>query len=68
MPFYHDPVVRYLERPYGDARDLTLERFHDELHSASFDGERGVARRPRAAPLDAARRRPAGGWPAARGR
>ena len=40
VPFYHDPVVRYVERPYGDGRDLTLERFHDQLHSARFDCER----------------------------
>ena len=40
VPFYHDPVVRYLERPYGDGRDLTLDRFHDELHSGGFDRER----------------------------
>jgi hypothetical protein len=40
VPFYHDRVVRFVERPYGDGRDLTLERFHDELHSARFDSER----------------------------
>jgi hypothetical protein len=40
VPFYHDPVVRFLERPFGDARDLTLERFHAALHSARFDSER----------------------------
>jgi hypothetical protein len=40
VPFYHDRVVRYLERPYGDGRDLTLDRFHDELHSGGFDSER----------------------------
>jgi len=40
VPFYHDPVVRYLERRYGDERDLTIEQFHDQLHSSSFDVER----------------------------
>jgi hypothetical protein len=40
VPFYHDPVVRFLERPFGDARDLTLERFHAALHSSRFDSER----------------------------
>jgi hypothetical protein len=47
VPFYHDRVVRFVERPYGDGRDLTLERFHEELHSARFDAER--ARFPDAA-------------------
>src|SRR6185437_15031302 len=23
VPFYHDKVVRYVDRPYGDGRDLT---------------------------------------------
>jgi hypothetical protein len=46
VPFYHDQVVRYVERPFGDARDLTLERFHAQLHSARFDIER--ARFPQA--------------------
>jgi hypothetical protein len=40
VPFYHDQVVRYIERPFGDRRDLTLDRFHDELFSSRFDGER----------------------------
>ncbi|MGN6379032.1 MAG: hypothetical protein ACTHNU_08795 [Gaiellales bacterium] len=40
VPFYHDRVVHYLDRPYGDERDLTLERFHDQLHSSHFDSER----------------------------
>jgi hypothetical protein len=40
VPFYHDRVVRYVDRPFGDGRDLTLERFHEQLHSARFDAER----------------------------
>jgi hypothetical protein len=40
VPFYHDRTVRYLDRPYGDGRDLTVELFHDELHSSRFDAER----------------------------
>jgi hypothetical protein len=42
VPFYHDRVVRFVERPFGDGRDLTLERFHEQLHSARFDAERGA--------------------------
>ena len=41
VPFYHDAVVHFIDRPFGDGRDLTLERFHDQLHSARFDSERG---------------------------
>jgi hypothetical protein len=40
VPFYHDRVLRYVRRPFGDGRDLTLERFHEQLHSARFDAER----------------------------
>jgi hypothetical protein len=40
VPFYHDRVVRYVDRPYGDGRDLTVDIFHAELHSARFDSER----------------------------
>ena len=40
VPFYHDPVVRLLDRPFGDPRDLTLDRFHQQLWSAGFDAER----------------------------
>ena len=40
VPFYHDRVVRYIERPFGDRRDLTLDRFHEQLFSSRFDGER----------------------------
>ena len=40
VPFYHDRVVRYVDRPFGDARDLTVEGFHHQLHSARFDTER----------------------------
>ena len=40
VPFYHDRVVRYVDRPFGDARDLTAEGFHHQLHSALFDAER----------------------------
>jgi len=40
VPFYHDRVVRYLDRPFGDARDLTIETFQHQLHSARFDAER----------------------------
>jgi hypothetical protein len=41
VPFYHDDVVRIIERPFGDHRDLTIERFHEDLWSAGFDAERG---------------------------
>ncbi len=44
VPFFHDRVVRFVERPFGDARDLTVERFHDHLHSARFDVERSHLR------------------------
>jgi hypothetical protein len=40
VPFYHDRVVRLIDRPYGDARDLTVDRFHEQLWSAGFDAER----------------------------
>ena len=40
VPFYHDKHVRYVERPFGDGRDLTVEEFHHRLHSARFDVER----------------------------
>jgi hypothetical protein len=40
VPFHHDQVIKILERPFGDVRDLTVERFHAELHSAGFDTER----------------------------
>jgi hypothetical protein len=39
VPFHHD-IVRAIERPFGDRRDLTAERFHEELWSAGFDSER----------------------------
>ena len=32
--------IKILERPFGDRRDLTVDRFHAELHSAGFDVER----------------------------
>ncbi|HYX85683.1 MAG TPA: hypothetical protein VE777_11990 [Gaiellales bacterium] len=44
VPFYHDPVVRYVDRPFGDARDLTVDWFHGQLHSARFDAERATLR------------------------
>ena len=40
VPFFHDRVVHFVDRPFGDARDLTLDQFHDRLHSASFDAAR----------------------------
>ena len=40
VPFFHDRVVHFVERPFGDGRDLTLEQFHDRLHSARFDAAR----------------------------
>ncbi len=40
VPFYHDRIVRLIDRPYGDARDLTVDRFHEQLWSAGFDAER----------------------------
>ena len=30
VPFYHDEIVRVIERPFGDVRDLTVDRFHHE--------------------------------------
>ena len=44
VPFYHDRVVRYVDRPFGDGRDLTVEVFHHQLHSARFDSERAGLR------------------------
>ena len=29
MPFHHDEIVRVIERPFGDRRDLTVDRFHE---------------------------------------
>ena len=40
VPFFHDRVVHYLERPFGDSRDLTLEEFRGRLNSARFDSAR----------------------------
>jgi hypothetical protein len=40
VPFYHDRVVRYVDRPFGDGRDGSLEWFHEQLFSARFDAER----------------------------
>jgi hypothetical protein len=40
VPFYHDRIVRLIDRPYGDTRDLTVESFHEQLWSAGFDAER----------------------------
>jgi len=40
VPFYHDEIVRVIERPFGDARDMTVDLFHHELWSAGFDAER----------------------------
>ena len=40
VPFFHDRVVHFVERPFGDTRDLTLEQFRDRLHSARFDAAR----------------------------
>jgi len=40
VPFYHDRVVRLIDRPYNDARDITAESFHEQLWSAGFDTER----------------------------
>ena len=31
LPFFHDPVVRYLEGSFGDAGELTPERFREQL-------------------------------------
>ena len=42
VPFYHDPVVRLIDRPYGDIRDMTVEAFHEQLWSAGFDSERAT--------------------------
>jgi hypothetical protein len=42
VPFYHDPVVRLIDRPFGDHRDLTLDSFHDQLWSAGFDAARAT--------------------------
>ena len=43
MPFYHDRVVRLVDRPFGDTRDLTVDDFHHQLRSARFDAERADA-------------------------
>jgi hypothetical protein len=40
VPFYHDEVVRIIERPFGDGRDVTVDLFRAELWSAGFDSER----------------------------
>jgi predicted RNA-binding Zn-ribbon protein involved in translation (DUF1610 family) len=40
VPFFHDRIVHYVERPFGDVRDLTLEQFRSRLHSARFDAAR----------------------------
>jgi hypothetical protein len=40
VPFYHDRVVRLIDRPFLDARDLTVDDFHERLWSAGFDAER----------------------------
>jgi hypothetical protein len=40
VPFFQNPVVQYVRRPFGDGRELILERFHEELNSAWFDAER----------------------------
>ena len=40
VPFFHDRIVHYVERPFGDARDLTVEEFRARLHSARFDAAR----------------------------
>ena len=40
VPFYHDRVVRLIDRPFGDPRDLTVDRFHEQLWSSGFDAER----------------------------
>jgi hypothetical protein len=42
VPFYHDRVVRLIDRPFGDGRDLTVDHFHEQLWSAGFDAERAV--------------------------
>ena len=40
VPFYHDRVVRLIDRPFVDSRDLTVDDFHERLWSAGFDAER----------------------------
>jgi hypothetical protein len=40
VPFYHDRVVRLIDRPFLDSRDLTVDDFHERLWSAGFDAER----------------------------
>jgi hypothetical protein len=40
VPFYHDRIVRLIDRPFLDERDLTVEGFHQQLWSAGFDAER----------------------------
>jgi hypothetical protein len=42
VPFYHDRIVRLIDRPFNDPRDLTVERFHEQLWSAGFDAERAA--------------------------
>jgi hypothetical protein len=38
-PFYHDAVLRFVERPLAPGAGIE-ERFRHELHSAAFDRER----------------------------
>jgi hypothetical protein len=40
VPFYHDEVVRIIERPFGDGRDASVDLFRQELWSPGFDSER----------------------------
>ncbi len=40
VPFFHDRVVHFLERPFGDTRDLTIDEFRSRLYSARFDSAR----------------------------
>ena len=39
QPFFHDPVLRYVERPLRPGADV-IERFRHELWSSTFDEER----------------------------
>ena len=40
VPFFHDRVVHYVQRPFGDVRDMTLDQFRERLQSSQFDAAR----------------------------
>jgi len=42
VPFFNDPVVRYLDGPLDDGADLTIKRFHERLQGARADRPSGL--------------------------